>query len=449
MKKMPPSAARLPGASDSFTDSFLAVSDVVLRLHAELSSRLGTDNAVISFRKAEQERTVPSVTDVHQSSILTVAMTRAMMAIFWRVGLAPLFDRLFPVRDLMEVSEDEGEVIGTIAGLPELMDDEQEICEFITTHLGTIADKLWHLIRRTADAAMDELEDQIASQSSIDPQGLVELLDLNWHSAPAAEIRFYSAEKVSVHPVLKAAASVPEAPSRGPLPATIYSDPNAAALRQQVERQNSTIVQLQDRLAAHQRAKDDDASSDLQLTDLNRGLRARIRALELALGRLRSSSGNPPSPQSLPTTWDDLSRFADERLAGNVVLSNKAIRAARGSVFEDISFAYAVLLMLAEDYVPMRRGDTGARERYEATCVRLRVDVGPTGGAADMHRTKAAYRVQHLGKTLTMDLHVRGSSARDPRDGFRLYFTFYCPTSDHDGYVVVGSFPAHLDNTRS
>jgi len=180
---------------------------------------------------------------------------------------------------------------------------------------------------------------------------------------------------------------------------------------------------------------------------MNRSLKARVRRLEATVEALQKRSPVAAEAVVFPDTWQELQSFADRHLSGRVTLTAKAIRAARGSVFDKIPFAYEVLYHLACDYVPMRRGVEGARERWESTCDRLRIRVGATGEAAEAHRTKAAYRVQHLGKTLTLDEHVQGSSSRDPRDGFRLYFAWM--DTDQDPYLVVGSFPSHLDSSLS
>ncbi len=146
-----------------------------------------------------------------------------------------------------------------------------------------------------------------------------------------------------------------------------------------------------------------------------------------------------------PDTWDGLEDFAARYLAPHVVLTQKAVRAARGSLFENVPFAFEVLLMLAADYVPMRRGEVGARERFEAAVMRLRVDVSMTGESVEVWKLKGSYSVLFEGERYPLDLHVRGSSSRDPRQGFRVYFHY----REEDDCLIVGSFPSHLENRSS
>lgn len=175
------------------------------------------------------------------------------------------------------------------------------------------------------------------------------------------------------------------------------------------------------------------------------------------LARLRSRLALPAAPGSeeaaivdlntvdVPTSWADLELFASQRLAPDVILTSKSLRAARTSVFDNIAFAYRVLLLLREDYLPMKRGAPGSRERFERRAQMLRVEVSPTGLAAERQRMLPSYSVQFDGRRYALDLHVSGNSSRDPRTGFRLYFHYRVDEDD----LLVGSFPAHLDNTLS
>lgn len=200
--------------------------------------------------------------------------------------------------------------------------------------------------------------------------------------------------------------------------------------------------QVEDLQAQLQREREEGVAS--QFRDLVKSLRGRIHYLE---SRPEPEARPEQAPETLPSTWEAMPVFAANRLGGRVVITRRAYRAIKTSVFRNIPFVYEVLLMLAEDYVPMRRGEEGARERFERSCRMLRVTVTNTGEAVDAHRTTEAYRVNHLGKRLPLDMHVRGNSHRDPREGFRLYFNYYA--EDDDGVVVVGHLPSHLDSTLS
>jgi hypothetical protein len=181
---------------------------------------------------------------------------------------------------------------------------------------------------------------------------------------------------------------------------------------------------------------------------LSGNLRTRLYQMEaLRDAASESDADSVPADEAVPNDWDSLPDFAARRLAGHVVLANKAMRAAQSSHYPDVAFVYRVLLLLADCYAPMRWGTPGARELYQQRCAALRVDISPTGKATEARLTHEAYRVDHLGQRLICDLHVRGSSARD-HTAFRLYFAWYEPKGER-GYVIVGHLPTHLPNTHS
>lgn len=148
----------------------------------------------------------------------------------------------------------------------------------------------------------------------------------------------------------------------------------------------------------------------------------------------------------IPDTWEDLEGWADEHLGDRVILTPKAVRAARNSSFADISFAYQVLLFLANTYVASKRGELDdGKHLLDAAAAELGINVGLVGRAPSAHRSKDTYSTTYRGTRVPLDMHVQGSSNRDPRYGFRLYFHW----DPQDQCVVVGWFPGHLNNTLS
>lgn len=145
----------------------------------------------------------------------------------------------------------------------------------------------------------------------------------------------------------------------------------------------------------------------------------------------------------LPDNWDELENWCRQHLGDRVVVTPKAISAARNSKFENVPYCYDVLLFLAETYVPSRRGILdGGSARLEEEKHRLGIDVSKVGQAADMHRLQDTYSVTYKGRSVPLNMHVSGSSHRDPRKTFRVYFHW----DDAGQCVVVGWFPGHLEN---
>lgn len=234
--------------------------------------------------------------------------------------------------------------------------------------------------------------------------------------------------------------NAPRAPSMSSASAA-----EAARWRQQATDLDAQVNNLRLELA-HAKAQNDEEQLQPQYADQLRGLRARIHWLESASGGAIEREATATATEAPPTVWDELWPVVERQMAGRLVISRKAARAARRSHYEDVPFAWRVIRLLAEDYVPMRRGEPGTRERFEEGCRELKVAVSPTGRATLDRKYRDAYQVNHLGQYLTLDMHVQGSDSRDPLECFRLYFTYAVP-DDGLGYVLVGHLPTHLENS--
>jgi hypothetical protein len=83
-------------------------------------------------------------------------------------------------------------------------------------------------------------------------------------------------------------------------------------------------------------------------------LNQRIRMLEAQSNAKDNGTVEPPLPDSLA----ELKEWADKHLAGSIVLTNRALRGAKESDYENPSLVYRALRLLRDHYVPMRR-DSG------------------------------------------------------------------------------------------
>jgi len=131
---------------------------------------------------------------------------------------------------------------------------------------------------------------------------------------------------------------------------------------------------------------------------------------------------------------------------GRMLLHPKAVKAASNSPFNDIPFAYKVLHLLVDAYIPMKTraaNDEQPRLYFEERCKQLGVDVSPVGAAIDHQRYANRYRRKFEDKVLTMDMHVSRGGGMDPATVFRCYFTY---DADNER-VLVGHLPTHLDNS--
>lgn len=165
----------------------------------------------------------------------------------------------------------------------------------------------------------------------------------------------------------------------------------------------------------------------------------RIRQLEKRLAECAAPQATP-----IPDTLEEFETWSKEHLAGSVEIANRAYQGVRKSEFHDPQFIYRSLLLLRDQYVPMRMEGTSERRRsYEEALHALQLEESATGEGVKYAAN--LYSVQHGGIRRPLDRHLKGSDSRDRRYGFRLYFFW----DDESHVVVVGWLPSHLDNRGS
>lgn len=172
-----------------------------------------------------------------------------------------------------------------------------------------------------------------------------------------------------------------------------------------------------------------------------RALQARLQHLEVAL----SAAGKQEEPQ-IPDSFEKLDTWCADHLSGQVCVLPRAMRAATKSTFETPPIAYKALLILRDHFVPMKReGGLEKKQAYERALTELGLEDTPSfsGERAGEHGDE--YRVKHNGRSRYLERHLKGSSSREERFGFRLYFFW----DDDTQQVVVGSFPGHLTTRAS
>ena len=171
-------------------------------------------------------------------------------------------------------------------------------------------------------------------------------------------------------------------------------------------------------------------------------LNQRIRTLESQL-KVRTAPGAEPQ---LPATLTDLKEWADKHLAGAVVITNRALRGAKESDYEEPTLAYRALLLLRDHYVPMRReGGDDLRESYEAARLKLGLTEEGSITATRLGEQGDEYLVPYAGRKRELDRHFKKGNSRETRHCFRLYFFW----DDEDEQVIVGWLTSHLDTRQT
>lgn len=166
----------------------------------------------------------------------------------------------------------------------------------------------------------------------------------------------------------------------------------------------------------------------------------RIRVLEARLAEGADAS----APVAVPEGLDEFEDWCRANLSGSVELVSRAFQGVRKSEFHDPALIYRSLLLLRDRYVPMRiERSSERRESYLSGLAELRLEESATGDGTKY--AEDLYSVQYGGGRRSLDRHLKGSSSRDPRYGFRLYFFW----DDAGQVVVVGWLPSHLKNRMS
>lgn len=180
------------------------------------------------------------------------------------------------------------------------------------------------------------------------------------------------------------------------------------------------------------------AIADLRQTKANfMALQARLEALQ------KKQDGTEPNT-IIPNSLDDLEDWAEENLIGEVVIHDRAIKAAKSSNLQDSSILYRSLLLMRDYYVPMRRvGGVELKRAFEGQLAELYLENAKCFNQEGRARKYGGeYFVTYHGERRELDWHLKGSSARDGQRGFRLYYFW----DEETAQVVVGYFPGHLRN---
>jgi hypothetical protein len=167
-------------------------------------------------------------------------------------------------------------------------------------------------------------------------------------------------------------------------------------------------------------------------------LNQRIRTLET---HLQTTGG---AEAAIPGDLSDFKSWADMHLAGSIVITNRALRGAKESDYEEPSLVYRALLMLRDDYVPMRRRD-GSAKRYADALLALGLEDSRSITPTRLGEQGDEYLVQHNGRRRELERHLKKGNSYESRHCFRLYFFW----DEEDEQVVVGWLTSHLGTRQT
>jgi hypothetical protein len=142
--------------------------------------------------------------------------------------------------------------------------------------------------------------------------------------------------------------------------------------------------------------------------------------------------------------------WADAALAGRVVVSNRARKAARGQqTHRDLESIYKGLMLLGGEYLTMRRAsgqDTDFLKRaFESSMQSSRFEQRLSINPDQAGRYGDTYFVTVNGRKHFLSDHLTKGNARDPQSIIRIYYAY----DEENKVVVVGHLPTHLENSRT
>lgn len=191
------------------------------------------------------------------------------------------------------------------------------------------------------------------------------------------------------------------------------------------------------------------AEEDRRLVEAERdGARNEIRSLSARIMHLESALNESGRHEEvpIPESFEKLDEWCRSYLSGSVHVVPRALRMATKSEFEKPDLAYRTLLILRDNFIPMKReGGLEKKGAYERALAELGLEDSPSFAGSRAGEQGDEYKVNYNGRPRYLDRHIKGSNSRDERYGFRLYFFW----DDDTRQVVVGSFPTHLATRAS
>lgn len=199
-------------------------------------------------------------------------------------------------------------------------------------------------------------------------------------------------------------------------------------------------------LAQQEERRRQDAERQLaELQDENRRLRWTVNELR---GRVenRQTAQIPAHTVRYPGTLAEIRKWSDENLAGRIIMTPRAVRAAKDSPFQEPELVYKALAMLANEYWRMRvEGGPRHQETFDRALRDLHLENTRSGDPSRLHECGDSYIVEHGGRRHLLDWHIKKGNAREAARCLRIYYTW----DDDTQQVIVGSLPGHLESRES
>ena len=171
------------------------------------------------------------------------------------------------------------------------------------------------------------------------------------------------------------------------------------------------------------------------------------RRLTVALQSGSADQAEAPVVARQLESYDDLDEWADEVLAGNLLIMPQALKDCRRNGSDNmLRRLESVMLVLRDEYVPARRSK--AREDLiaaEESLQRLGFEDTPCFATRDDARKWPQYSVVYKNRRTVLYDHFKNGNGYDNSSQARIYYHW----DEDEGLLVIGKMPSHLPNSHT
>jgi hypothetical protein len=152
--------------------------------------------------------------------------------------------------------------------------------------------------------------------------------------------------------------------------------------------------------------------------------------------QLKAKGDDPDQGISIPATWQEISAWCDQHLAGRLILTPNAHRGARSPVYTDAETAARCLLWLATDCRDQRMNGGGG----SINNLSILDSIQNASCGSD------TYDFDWNGRRFSADWHIKnGGNTRDPLRCLRIYYCY----DEQTQQIIVADMPAHRRTAAS
>jgi hypothetical protein len=175
------------------------------------------------------------------------------------------------------------------------------------------------------------------------------------------------------------------------------------------------------------------------------GIRARLARVYPGDGEPASVAAAEPVPRP---SWDDfeaMQAWLSAQYGGKLVLHQRVRDRLRDGNPQDVDALFDILDILGTDYVAMKRGVAGARERYVERTKRFKAGKALTEIGAGLVGDEYECSFESVRYAAEDHQHIRERAKNFTGRTVCVYFVY----DDANGRVIVTSMPRHLDTANS